>query len=142
MHINANMKFLAGKNYLLFLCIGDIMSDANEVGFDSKEIRHINRLIELFGITQEELSSATNVSQSQISRILSGQIKRESKSYKKICEYVLSRQKFPTIEDVCRNRELIHALASIWDGSDAQAKKLAGVIKSLGSLTDAPIWRI
>lgn len=117
------------------------MSGVNKVSFDS-EVCHINRLIESFGLTQEELSSATKVSQSQISRILSGSLRRNSKSYKKICEYVLSRQRLPTIEDVCRNQELTQALASIWDGSDTQAKKLASVIKSLGSLIDAPTRRI
>lgn len=118
------------------------MSSSSTSVFHHDSLIHLNRLIESIGITQEQISSATKVSQSQISRILSGHIKRETKSYKKICEYVYSRQRLPTIDDVCRNEDLTQALASIWDGSDAQAKNLASVIKSLGSLTDAPAGRI
>lgn len=88
----------------------------------------------LLGITQEDISEATSISQSQISRLLSGHGKRTSKSYIKICNYVISSHKGISADDVRNNEELINALASVWDGSAQQSKAIANVILSLGGL--------
>lgn len=98
------------------------------------EINKLNTILCRLRITQEDISNGTSISQSQISRILSGHGKRASKSFKKICFYVYSKDKMPSIEDICSNKELMHALASVWDGSANQAIRLASVIRSLGPL--------
>lgn len=38
-------------------------------------------------VTQEEIAKATGVHQSQVSRILSGQPKKESKNVRRLCKY-------------------------------------------------------
>lgn len=85
-------------------------------------------------ITQEDISNATGISQSQISRLLSGHGKRTSKSYLKICDYVFSYGKKISPELVRQNDELINALAVVWDGSDSQSKAIANIIYSLGGI--------
>lgn len=87
------------------------------------------------GISQLEISQATGINQSQISRIFNGDLKRESKAYKAIANFIRMHRKGVTRESVIENRELIDALASVWDGSPDQAVALASVIKALGKLS-------
>ena len=48
---------------------------------------HIARAVVARDITQTELSKATGVHQSQISRILSGNLRRASKNVHRLCNY-------------------------------------------------------
>ena len=86
------------------------------------------------GITQEGISEATGISQSQVSRVLSGSGKRQSKAFIEICNYVNSKKTGISPELVKQNDELINAIAQVWDGSARQAKALASVIQSLGAI--------
>lgn len=83
-------------------------------------------------ITQEEISNALDISQSQVSRIFSGNSKRASKVYIEICNYVNKYQTGVTPEMVSKNPELLEAVASVWDGSESQSNALASVIRALG----------
>lgn len=83
-------------------------------------------------ITQEDISIAIGASQSQVSRVFSGNSKRASRVYIEICNYVNKYQNGVTTEMVSKNRELLEAVASVWDGSDSQSIALASVIRSLG----------
>lgn len=94
------------------------------------------------GITQESLSKHTGISQSQISRLLSGHGKRQSKAYIKICNYVLSKHEGVSVELVKNNVEFITALVAVWDGSAQQSKAIANVILSLGALCTNPTQAI
>ena len=89
-------------------------------------------------ITQKQIEIATGVSQSQISRLLSSERFNNSKSYKKICNYVFLNNEKTTRELVLNNEDLINALSTVWDGSDDQAKLIADVIYSLGGLCLRP----
>lgn len=84
------------------------------------------------GLTQEHLAKALSVSQSQISRVLSGQGKRQTKLFDDLCIYVNNQVKGISPDLVRENAVLLEAIASIWDGSVAQAHSIATVIKSLG----------
>lgn len=84
------------------------------------------------GISQEDISKGTGISQSQISRLLSGHGKRPSKAYIEICNYVNSCRNGISPELVRQNDELINALASVWDGSARQSAAIANIIQSLG----------
>ena len=85
-------------------------------------------------LTQEEIAKATGHSQSQISRVLSGQTVRRSRVTKDICNYVLWKTTSDHRKSVTQNREMIDALVEVWDGSDEHASALACVIRSLGTL--------
>jgi transcriptional regulator with XRE-family HTH domain len=85
------------------------------------------------GLTQEHLATALSVSQSQISRVLSGKGKRQTKLFDELCIYVNSQVKGISPDLVRENAVLLEAIASIWDGSVAQAHSIATVIRSLGS---------
>lgn len=87
------------------------------------------------GITQMRLSVALGVSQSQISRVLSGKSSKRSKLLHRICRYALESAETVTPEAVRRNDELIESLAQIWDGTQEHAHALASVIRSLGALS-------
>lgn len=89
----------------------------------------------LAGITQEQIANALNVSQSQISRILSGGSKRRTKLFNDVCIYVNNMAHGVSPDLVRGNDELIDAIADIWDGTSHQAKAIASVIRSLGPLS-------
>lgn len=86
------------------------------------------------GLTQTLIAEAIGASQSQVSRVLSGQTTRHSKLHRAVCSYVFSRRVTPSevgqIPSV-----LVDAVKDVWDGSPAQAEALALVIRSLGALS-------
>lgn len=94
------------------------------------------------GISQLDISHATGINQSQISRIFNGDLKRESKAYKAITNFIQMHRKGVTRVSVIENRELIDALASVWDGSPEQAVALATIIKALGKLGHTKLERL
>ncbi|WP_418939815.1 helix-turn-helix domain-containing protein [Paraburkholderia bryophila] len=83
------------------------------------------------GVTQNDIASAVGVSQSHISRILSGHIVKNTKLLGRLCIYASHRLNFGQRSDVRRIRDLMTALAGVWDGSDEHAHALAQIIRSL-----------
>lgn len=98
----------------------------------------ISQIAKSLAITQEDISKATGISQSQVSRLLSGQGKRKSKAFLEICNYVNLKRIGVSTDLVRQNDELINALASVWDGSIKQSSALAAIIKSLGGICSLP----
>lgn len=96
-------------------------------------LRTAKRAREL-GVTQKEISEAIGADQSQVSRVLSGKAKRQSRVFIEVCNYVNRRTPFMGSELVIENSELISAIASVWDGSAEHASALAMVIRSLSAL--------
>ena len=86
------------------------------------------------GLTQQSIAEAVGASQSQVSRVLSGQSIRSSRLFIEICNYVHSATRRSPARAVHDNAELMDALASTWDGSPRHASALAEVIRSLGVL--------
>lgn len=97
-------------------------------------INELSQLVRAMGIHQDEIALATGVTQPHVSRVLSGAVSPTAKAYRRICAYVISRKSpIPTLR-VAQNHELVSAIASIWDGSDEQARALGAVIRSLAPL--------
>ena len=94
----------------------------------------LSSMAKSLGITQEDMANGTGISQSQVSRLLSGHGKRPSKAYIEICNYVNSCRNGISPELVRQNDELINALASVWDGSARQSAAIANIIQSLGGI--------
>lgn len=90
------------------------------------------------GITQAKIAEDLGASQSQISRILAGEISRNSRLAEEVCLYVECISGGVSAEAVRKNDELIDALALTWDGSAAHSKALAAVIRSLAALGSRP----
>lgn len=88
----------------------------------------------LRGITQGDIANAVQASQSQVSRILSGESSRTSRVAEEVFLFVEQYGVGVTIEAVQRNEELVTALSETWNGSAAHAKALATVIRSLAAL--------
>lgn len=89
------------------------------------------------GLNQVDIAKAVGVSQSQVSRVLSGRSLRRSKTFEKICIYAfesLGKAQGRNKSSAATNHDLVMALDSVWDGSDQHAKALAVVIHSLGGL--------
>lgn len=86
------------------------------------------------GLTQEEIAFALGASQSQVSRVLSGQTKKYAGLAERVCNYVNSHIQGVSRESITSNDELMDALASVWDGSSHQARLLANLIRSAGAL--------
>lgn len=97
-------------------------------------IDELSRLVRTIGIHQDEIALATGVTQPHVSRVLSGAVSPTAKAYRRICAYVLSRKSPISTERVAQNQELVSAIATIWDGSDEQARALGAVIRSLAPL--------
>lgn len=94
------------------------------------------------GLTQENIANALGASQSQVSRVLSGQTKKHTGLAERVCNYVNSHLHGIPREAVANNDELMSALASVWDGSSQQAKLLANLIRSAGALMPSTGTRI
>lgn len=97
-------------------------------------IDELSRLVRTMGINQDEIALATGVTQPHVSRVLSGAVSPTAKAYQRICAYVASRKNPISSHRVAQNQELVSAIASIWDGSDEQARALGAVIRSLAPL--------
>ncbi len=109
----------------------------NQISPLKAEARIAARLAKKHGLTQSSIAAALNVSQSQVSRVLSGESKRRSRLFNEVCKYVKLRAT-PTVSSNPRDSpELMSALAEVWDGSLHHAEALAIVIRSLGGL--APV---
>lgn len=92
------------------------------------------------GLTQTLIAEAVGASQSQVSRVLSGLIKRRSKLHRAVCSYVFSSHLTP--DDLGQLPPvLVDALKEVWDGSPGQAEALALVIRSLAALSAEPATR-
>lgn len=102
------------------------------------EAQALAKSIRKLGYTQSDLAIVMNASQSQISRILSGQLRRRSRLFDALCVYVRSERKGISADTVRTNAELMDALATIWDGTAEHATALAAVIRSLGALQEHP----
>ena len=103
--------------------------------FDIKsQSLQVSRQAKRLGLTQQLISEAIGVSQSQVSRILSGQAVRRSRVFIQICEYVNTTASKTPRTAIAQNQELMDALACTWDGTPGHAAALAAVIRSLNVL--------
>lgn len=85
------------------------------------------------GLTQLDIALELDISQSQVSRILSGKSKRHTKLLDEICIFVNENMHDTTSELVKLNPEIAAAIDSVWDGSSNHARAIAEVIRSLGA---------
>lgn len=100
----------------------------------NERIEWLSTTINSFQISQESLSEATGIHQSQISRILSGQIRRLSKNVIQLCKYVDNLHiKGKTSKEV--PSILTNAFLHTWDGSAEHAEAIAKVILSLDGMS-------
>jgi transcriptional regulator with XRE-family HTH domain len=90
------------------------------------------------GITQAQIADAVGASQSQVSRILSGQGLRQSRLMEEVCLYVEQFSVGVTADAVRENAELVEAIQAAWDGSASHARALSTVIRSLAVLRAKP----
>ena len=84
-------------------------------------------------IGQPEIAEKSGVSQSQVSRILSGKFKRRSKNVDSICKYAKLVVFTPKV-DPMQNKALMDALSSAWDGTEDHAKILVNILNSVRNL--------
>ena len=98
------------------------------------EARLVRHVLHRKGVTQMHLSDRLGVSQSQISRILSGKIQRRSLLFNRICEYAYSLGEGDESLLVDFPSRLIEALASAYDGTDASADALETILRSISML--------
>ena len=97
-------------------------------------VKRLKYAVNVLGVSQQELAIATGVHQSQISRMLSGKVKRVSKNLAKVSEYLdnfhgcyANKSEIP--------RVLKDAIQFFWDGTPGHADALARVIISLKDLS-------
>lgn len=114
----------------MHLCIFLCMSK-NDLTAELSGIRH---LVRTHGLSQSAISRETGISQSQVSRILSGSSKRRSSAVDAVCSFVRASVPGVAPGDVRKCTPLINAISAVWDGSQAHADALGSVIRSLGAL--------
>jgi hypothetical protein len=100
----------------------------------SEQLEWLGRSIQSGLITQYSVHLATGVHQSQISRILSGRLKRASKNVLKICKYAEEMHNIE-VTRLPLDPRLIKAINQVWDGSHEHAEAIAKVILSLKGMT-------
>ncbi len=84
------------------------------------------------------MADAIGASQSQVSRVLSGQGIRHSRLMEEVCLYVEQFSVGVTADAVRGNAEPIEAIQATWDGSATHARALSTVIRSLAVLRRKP----
>lgn len=94
------------------------------------QIQKLRLLVKSKVLTQSDISEATRVDQSQISRILAGQSRRVSSNVLELCKFANSYDS-SNRRDPSQNEVLMRALRAVWDGSGAQAEAIASVLLSL-----------
>jgi predicted XRE-type DNA-binding protein len=106
----------------------------------SEQLEGLRLAIKSGIVTQDEISAATGVHQSQISRVLSGHVKRASKNVHKLCKYVDNMHNMDLTIDGLIDSRLYKAIKRVWDGSPEHAEAIAKVILSLDGMAvrDSP----
>lgn len=95
----------------------------------------LNKAIRQKRLRQSDIAMGVCASQSQVSRVLSGETSERSRLYGQICNFVSGRHRLVKRQDVQQCAELIDALMEVWDGTNEQARSLALVIRGLSLLT-------
>ncbi len=96
----------------------------------AEQLQKLRLLVKSKVVTQGEISLATKVDQSQVSRILAGQIRRVSANVLELCKFANSHDG-GNRHDPSRNEVLMGALRAVWDGSSIQAEAIASLLLSL-----------
>ncbi|MEY4756478.1 MAG: hypothetical protein RJA34_1376 [Pseudomonadota bacterium] len=86
------------------------------------------------GLTQQMLASALRMSQAQVSRILSGQLKRRSRHFELLSVYVSRYRRSVDVKMIIESKPLLAAISEAWDGTPEHEVALAAVIRSLARL--------
>lgn len=81
-------------------------------------------------LNQIGIQLGSGVHQTQISRILSGQIKRVSKNVVKLCKFEQELHKSQSSHEKI-NPRIRQAVEAVWDGTELHAEAVAKVILSL-----------
>jgi len=82
-------------------------------------------------LTQQQISDATGVDQSQVSRILAGNMRRVSENVEKLCNYAKTLDT-PYERDEQSKQDLIKALLQLWDGTPVHAITLKQLLHAIG----------
>lgn len=88
----------------------------------------IRELLSREGLSQSMLAQRAGVSQSAVSRAVSGSAMRNGRARRKLVEYMRQAQGLPA------PRPTLNAIAATWDGSEAHAEALAKLILASGGL--------
>ena len=80
------------------------------------------------GLSQTALAQRAHVSQSAVSRAVSGSPTRNGRARRKLVEYMRQAHGLPA------PRPTLDAIAATWDGSEAHAEALARLILASGGL--------
>ncbi len=85
------------------------------------------------GKGQAEIADDTGLSQSQISRIVTGKFKLCSKNVLNLCKYAEIKIVESDVE-VRWNDKLANALNFAWDGTEEHAKAINQILRAIGSI--------
>lgn len=88
----------------------------------------IGKFLSREGLSQSMLAQRAGVSQSAVSRAVSGSPRRSGRARRKLVEYMRQAQEPPEL------RPTLDAVAATWDGSEAHAEALARLILASGGL--------
>ena len=127
----AGQQCLKFRLYLHNMCI-----EVLTLELESKMVERLRRLAALVDrgtVTQTEISTETGVSQSQVSRILSGQFRRASKNVLAICRYASLRRERPRSSEASDRAALTTALLALWDGTPSHAQALIDMLSAIGA---------
>ena len=96
----------------------------------NQDLDQLRALIAAKLTSQSDIAMKTGIDQSQISRILAGQVKRASKNVRELCKFAKTFDSMAE-NDPSRSAVLMSAMRAVWDGSNAHAEAIASVVLCL-----------
>ena len=93
-------------------------------------LSRLRQAIDVGLVSQSDISRATGIHQSQVSRILSGSSRRASPNVLTLCKFANEMERFANTNPAS-NPLLMDALRAVWNGSEAHAEAIAGLLLTL-----------
>lgn len=140
---NRTFRFQQSHTFCILMCIFAYMP-IHAVGTRTvmREATALARRAEKLGLSQVNIASTLRVSQAQISRVFSGRVKRRTRLMIDLAQLLDIANAETSVAAVRKNEALVSALAAVWDGTPEQARALAAIIRSVGTLQDVNASRV
>jgi predicted transcriptional regulator len=96
-------------------------------------------VMRIVGHKQKDVEKETGISQSQISRILKGEFKREGRAVRELYKYAKTYSSMePNRDHVVLRELLMEGICSVWDGTPDNGQRLLQLLEIVKEIRGKP----